>query len=118
MNQLFEFKEIVLFGTGVAAPRALEYFIKKGFIVKYFCDNDARKIGNKFHGVDILSPNNLKNETGKKFFFFEMFSLNKSIFPKKTSTVCLQNNYQWVSRNISKAISPRTKYMNLKELNS
>ena len=62
MNPVNKFKEIVLFGTGEAAPRALQYFRKKGIRVKYYCDNDKRKIGRTFHGVNIFSPMNLKNE--------------------------------------------------------
>ncbi|KGK86064.1 FkbM family methyltransferase [Clostridium sp. HMP27] len=55
-------KPLILFGTGSYGKKAYQYLSEKGINVKYFSDNDNKKLGNKCCGINILSIHNIKKQ--------------------------------------------------------
>lgn len=51
--------EIIIFGTGVWGNICYNHLIYSGVKVLYFVDNDSAKWNTEFHGIGIISPENL-----------------------------------------------------------
>jgi hypothetical protein len=56
---LFENK-IVLYGAGYHGHRMLRILREMGISIKYFCDSDSKKLGHNIYGVEVISPERLK----------------------------------------------------------
>lgn len=53
-------KEVVLFGASKLGEKAVKVLRKKDIKVKYFCDNDLRKIGKNLIDIEIVDIDRLK----------------------------------------------------------
>ena len=58
--QEFEGKLIVLFGAGMFGKAALNFMMKRGLSVNYFCDNGSHLWGTEIDGVKVISPGELQ----------------------------------------------------------
>ena len=56
----FRGQEVILFGASVHAPNYLKWMTDEGIIVRHFSDNDAKKHGTFVEGVEVVSPDYLK----------------------------------------------------------
>jgi FkbM family methyltransferase len=54
-------KPVVLFGAGGKGHDTLEYLRSVGINPVCFCDNNAKLIGTKFHGLDVISYDKMRN---------------------------------------------------------
>ncbi|KGJ97003.1 DUF4915 domain-containing protein [Colwellia psychrerythraea] len=97
-------KKIVLFGSGVVAEQNLA--LKPDFIV----DNNADIIGSKFHGLDIKSPDVLKD----KSTIYQIVVCTTSVGEVKKQLT----NYGFIwgqTANIAKQLAERSKISDLEE---
>ena len=51
--------KVVLFGAGDIGELANYSLNRLGITVDFFCDNDTRKHGKKYLGIEVISPENL-----------------------------------------------------------
>jgi len=52
-------KKIALFGAGLMGMNAIKTLQSRGYKIDYFIDNSPQKIGKEFHGIPIISVNDL-----------------------------------------------------------
>lgn len=57
-------EKIIIFGASTRGKFVYEKLCDK-YEISYFCDNDIRKQGTNFHGVEVISPEKLKNSNNK-----------------------------------------------------
>lgn len=53
--------QVVLFGASERGKQVLEFLKSNDILVKYFCDNDEKKMNSKLEGIEIISPEKLKS---------------------------------------------------------
>ncbi|HID0816208.1 hypothetical protein [Clostridium botulinum] len=53
-------EKVILFGASELGKKAFKEF-KGKYDIKYFCDNDNKKVGTNICGVEVISPNEMKN---------------------------------------------------------
>jgi MoaA/NifB/PqqE/SkfB family radical SAM enzyme len=62
-------KKNILFGAGQLGKLALYSLKQKKLNIDYFCDNDITKQGKKFHGIEVISFEDLNRIKSKKNVF-------------------------------------------------
>jgi FkbM family methyltransferase len=57
-------KKLVLFGAGEIAASAIVLYLEK-YDIQYICDNDSRKWGSEFMGIEVCPPSKLLTENNQ-----------------------------------------------------
>ena len=65
-------KKIILFGASRSGEAAQKRY-RRAYEILYFCDNDKNKWGTRFHGVEVIAPDKLKNMSFDKIVITSMY---------------------------------------------
>lgn len=58
-------REVVLWGAGPVGKKWARRLVTQGFLVRYFVELDPRKIGQKIHGAEVISNEDLTPLAGR-----------------------------------------------------
>lgn len=70
---------IILFGCGLFGKKAYEKMHDEYNILAY-CDNDRKKWGSQYFGIEIVSPEELKNHTDKMIVIAITWDIDKIVY--------------------------------------
>ena len=63
-----DIRTIILWGVGQTGKPWLTWLLKEGFEIPYAIDVSAKKIGQCIHGVEVISPEQLRRIYDPEFF--------------------------------------------------